>query len=262
MMADTEPSTEALFDPSLKKKKKKKATKKRVEEPQEEEISQENKPETQDETTSQEPRAKEDQQNGDETIDKGQEDVETADAFTGKKKKKTPKVATTSAESYEDSDRDYEYNELLERVFQMLSENNPDLAKSKKKSIQIKPPEVLREGTKKTVWANYQEICDMMHRQSDHVLAYARAELGTSISVDGNQRLVIKGRFQPKQIESVVRHYVHEYVSCRTCKSPDTLLKKENRLYFIKCQACGSTRSVATIKQGFVAQVDKRKKIM
>jgi len=258
-MADTEPSTEALFDPSLKKKKKKKSQKKKIEEAEETQQEQQ-KTETQQETTSQEP-AKEEQNGIDETIDKGQDDAETADAFTGKKKKKTPKATTTSTESWEDSDRDYEYNELLDRVFQMLSENNPDLAKSKKKSIQIKPPEVLREGTKKTVWANYQEICDMMHRQSDHVLAYARAELGTSISVDGNQRLVIKGRFQPKQIESVVRHYVHEYVSCRTCKSPDTLLKKENRLYFIKCQACGSTRSVATIKQGFVAQVDKRKKV-
>jgi hypothetical protein len=51
-----------------------------------------------------------------------------------------------------------------------------------------------------------------------------------------------------------------EYVACRTCKSPDTLLKKENRLYFLCCNACGSTRSVAPIKKGFEAQVGKRKK--
>ena len=63
-----------------------------------------------------------------------------------------------------------------------------------------------------------------MNRKSDHVLSYVLAELGTNGSIDGNNRLVIKGRFQPKQIENVVRHYIAEYVACRTCKSPDTEL--------------------------------------
>ena len=31
-----------------------------------------------------------------------------------------------------------------------------------------------------------------------------------------------------------------EYVTCKTCKSPDTLLAKENRIFFMNCQACGS----------------------
>jgi len=142
----------------------------------------------------------------------------------------------------------------------LLNENNPDLVKTKRHRYVMKPPEVFRDGTKKTVWVNFADLCKTMHRPTDHVLAYSLAELGTSGSLDGKERLVIKGRFQPKQIESVVRHYVAEYVSCRTCKSPDTLLKKENRLYFIQCKACGSSRSVAQIKQGFVAQVGKRKK--
>jgi len=89
---------------------------------------------------------------------------------------------------------------------------------------------------------------------------YAFAELGTGGSIDGEKRLVINGRFNPKQIETVIRHYVGEYVTCRTCHAHDTILKKENRMYFIQCKACGSTRSVAAIKQGFVAQVGKRKK--
>jgi hypothetical protein len=31
-----------------------------------------------------------------------------------------------------------------------------------------------------------------------------------------------------------------EYVTCQTCKSPDTLLNKEARLFFMNCQSCGS----------------------
>lgn len=39
-----------------------------------------------------------------------------------------------------------------------------------------------------------------------------------------------------------------EYVTCRTCKSPDTDLKKgENRLFFVTCNSCGSRRSVAFV---------------
>ena len=34
-----------------------------------------------------------------------------------------------------------------------------------------------------------------------------------------------------------------EYVTCKICKSSDTLLDKENRLYFITCEACGSRKS-------------------
>lgn len=53
-----------------------------------------------------------------------------------------------------------------------------------------------------------------------------------------------------------------EYVTCKTCKSPDTELSKgENRLYFLTCNSCGSRRSVTAIKTGFTAQIGKRKKM-
>lgn len=42
-------------------------------------------------------------------------------------------------------------------------------------------------------------------RQPKHLLDFLLAELGTSGSVDGNSQLIIKGRFQPKQIENVLR---------------------------------------------------------
>lgn len=50
-----------------------------------------------------------------------------------------------------------------------------------------------------------------------------------------------------------------EYVTCKTCKSPDTLLTKENRIFFMSCESCGSRRSVNAIKSGFQAQVGRRK---
>jgi len=157
------------------------------------------------------------------------------------------------------SDRDYTYEELTGRVYQLILSKDPDMG-SKQKRYQMKPPQVCRDGTKKTVWLNFAEMCPILKRKPEHVLNYVLAELGAHGSLDGKHRLVIKGRFQGKQIEAVIRHYISEYVACRTCKSPDTKLKKENRLSFLCCDACGSTRSVASIKKGFEAQIGKRKK--
>jgi len=51
-----------------------------------------------------------------------------------------------------------------------------------------------------------------MHRQPDHVMAFLLAELGTSGSLDGQQRLVVKGRFAPKNFEGILRRYISKYL--------------------------------------------------
>ncbi|KAI8824556.1 eukaryotic translation initiation factor 2 beta [Fimicolochytrium jonesii] len=171
----------------------------------------------------------------------------------------TAGAKASEGEPWLGSTRDYTYEELLHRVFSVLRENNPDLVGDKKRYT-IAPPQVLREGTKKTLFANVVDICKRMHRQPDHVIQFLFAELGTTGSIDGAQRLVIKGRFQPKQIENVLKRYIMEYVTCKTCKSADTIMMKENRLFFLQCESCGSTRTVSAIKTGFVAQTrDARK---
>ncbi|PRQ34840.1 putative translation initiation factor 2, beta subunit [Rosa chinensis] len=210
-------------------------------------------------------------------------------------------IVLGASHPWEGSDRDYHYEELLGRVFNILRENNPELAGDRRRTT-MRPPQVLREGTKKTVFVNFMDLCGhtekdhyvvltwfsflvkvvffcclfeyptiwttvnlhftrglwKMHRQPDHVMAFLLAELGTSGSLDGQQRLVVKGRFAPKNFEGILRRYVNEYVICIGCKSPDTILSKENRLFFLRCEKCGSGRSVAPIKAGFVARVGRR----
>lgn len=70
--------------------------------------------------------------------------------------------------------------------------------------------QVAREGTKKTAFTNFMDLCKAMNRQNEHVCAYLMAELGTSGSLDGQQRLIVKGRFLPKSFETVLRRYVNE----------------------------------------------------
>lgn len=139
----------------------------------------------------------------------------------------------------------------------MLHQHNPELAGDKRR-LMIAPPQIAREGTKKTMFSNLTEICRKMHRQPEHVITFLYAELGTTGSLDGNQRLLMKGRFTQKQIENVLRKYIGkslsvvlristdksaEYVTCKICKSSDTILGKENRIYFMTCEACASRKS-------------------
>lgn len=163
----------------------------------------------------------------------------------------------------ESSDAPLTYSLLLHRFFVLLKAQHPDLAADGRlKAYKIPPPQVLKEGNRKTIFANISEICKRMKRHDEHVTQFLFAELGTSGSVDGSKRLVIKGRFQQKQLENVLRRYIVEYVTCRTCKSPNTELEKgESRLYFVTCNSCGSRRSVTAIKTGFQAHVGKRKKM-
>jgi translation initiation factor 2 subunit 2 len=120
----------------------------------------------------------------------------------------------------------YTYSQLLNRVVDFLHQNNPEL--TEKRRYTMKPPQLMRGtdnrfllfweiypqniintnkllpvfgslvGTKKTLWVNFQEICKMMRRNPEHVFQFMMAELGTEGSIDGNQRLVIRGKFVPK----------------------------------------------------------------
>ena len=63
------------------------------------------------------------------------------------------------AEQWGESDRDYTYNDLLDRVYRILNLNNPEMQKGKGK-ISLPLPQVLREGTKKTAFANVINIAN------------------------------------------------------------------------------------------------------
>jgi len=154
----------------------------------------------------------------------------------------------------------YAYPELLDRVLDAIHANNPDLVERKRRNM--KPPQIQKLGTKKSLWVNFQEVCTMIRRSPEHVFAFFMAELGTEGNIDGNHRLVIRGRYQPRQIEILLRKYIVEYVTCQMCRSANTELTKDSvsRLHFCRCLNCGSKRSVGAIRSGYHAtsRADRR----
>ena len=189
-----------------------------------------------------------------------------------KKKKKEQEENNIYIESINDNhndcwvfasqqERDYTYEEMLERVYKIMKLKNPETASGQCETLRLRPPQVVRIGTRRTGFVNFVEICTIIHRQAQHVMAYILTELGTTGSIDGQNQLIIKGILTVKQVEAILRHYIKEYVVCKTCHSPKTLLVKENRIFYIDCEICNARCSVATIISGFRAVTVKRTKL-
>ena len=69
------------------------------------------------------------------------------------------------------SDRDYSYDELLTRVFDIMRVKNPEMVAGEKKKIVMRPPQVLRAGARRTSFANFSEISRMyVLRKSSQIL--------------------------------------------------------------------------------------------
>jgi translation initiation factor 2 subunit 2 len=197
------------------------------------------------------------------------DDILTFDVTMKKKKKKKPTSSTTPDEPLATADatlscpttqtgyafKDYTYTDLLSRVFSTIRENNPEASLDRKK-FSIVPPVIAREGSKKTSFSNIVDFCRRMGRPVEHLTSFLLAELATTGSSDQAGRLLIRGRFQQLQVESVLKRYIQEYVTCKTCRAPETHLVKDNtsRLMFIECEKCSSRRSVAPIKSGMKKQ--------
>jgi len=182
--------------------------------------------------------------NFNEEIDLSQFDL----SLKKKKKKKIVEKINDKAEEYIFEEYDYVY--LLDRFFNELRDKHPSLVSRKRHII---PPPILQRAGKKTMWTNFSTIVSVLKRPIDHIQSYISYEMSTECSVDGNSRLLIKGKFNSKNMETVLKKYIIEYVSCYLCKSHDTSIIKDplTRVCFIKCDTCKSSRSVSQIKKPF-----------
>lgn len=100
------------------------------------------------------------------------------------------------------------------------------------------------EGTK-TIITNFSQICDVIRRDKQHVLKYLFKELAAPGIIDG-ERLILNRKLSSALINEKIESYVNEFVICPECKKPDTELKKEDRVMFLHCLACGAKHSVRT----------------
>jgi translation initiation factor 2 subunit 2 len=178
------------------------------------------------------------------TQDDTQDDIIDHFDFSLKKKKKKKVTETISKET----SNDYDYIYLLERIFGNLREKYPSILSTKK--LIVPPPQLVPISSKKTMISNFTDIIRIINRTVEHVQSYFITELNTNCNIDSMSRLIIRGKYVQKHIESIFKKYMIEYVHCESCNKYNTSLLKDQitRLYFIKCNMCNSTKTVDHIK--------------
>jgi translation initiation factor 2 subunit 2 len=182
------------------------------------------------------------------------EEQEIADMFDLKQKKRKKdkkdksKDETVNENKYsEDYDPpNYTYEILLNQLYLNFQHNNINVVKTKNS---LKLPIVNRLGSKKTGWLNFKDCCASIGREQTSIINYLTGELSTEANMDGNGILVIRGIYNQKNIENLLRKFIINYVQCSVCKSLETNTRKDSnsRINFLECLACKSTRALQQI---------------
>jgi translation initiation factor 2 subunit 2 len=129
----------------------------------------------------------------------------------------------------------------------MLSEARKELPERVFEKTRFEIPKVQSfvEG-KKTAFTNFSKIASHINREESHFCKFLVKELGTGGIVEGGKLLLV-GKFPNSLLNDKVAKYVKEYVTCKECGKQDTLLLKEDRILFLKCEACGAKRPVPNV---------------
>ena len=135
---------------------------------------------------------------------------------------------------------DLDYDKLLERAREGLE----DVMQNAERFSPPKP-DIMHEGSKKTIIRNFSEIIDILRREENHLYKYLLQELGTAGSID-NRRLVLQGRVPEKKINERIKSYIDTFVVCQECNRPDTSFQRAGRTLNLSCEACGAKRPIRT----------------
>ena len=133
---------------------------------------------------------------------------------------------------------DLDYEKLLERAREGLED-----VMSNSERFSPPTPDILHEGSKKTIIRTFTEIGDVLRREENHLYKFLLQELGTAGSIN-NRRLVLQGRVPENKIAERVESYIDTFVVCQECNRPDTAFLRNARTLILHCEACGAKRPI------------------
>jgi translation initiation factor 2 subunit 2 len=132
------------------------------------------------------------------------------------------------------------YEDLLKKAYEKM----PKKAEEKKRFAV--PVAVCELQGNKTLVKNFSELLTILRRDSNHFAKFLTKELAAPGVVQGNililQRKVPRGMLQEK-----MEAYIKEFIYCKVCGEPDTMLMKEEKGTVLKCEACGARYIVREI---------------
>lgn len=105
------------------------------------------------------------------------------------------------------------------------------------------PKAAVQVSGKRTFVKNFVEIAKALRREPQHLAKFLFKEMAVPGALESGQ-LVLQGKFSADFVIKRVEDYAKEFVLCSECGKPDTQLNRSDRLWALKCEACGARRPV------------------
>ena len=132
------------------------------------------------------------------------------------------------------------YEDLLDRAIDQLP---PEIFETKRFSVP-KAYSVIQGN--RTFIQNFKDIAEALNRDPQHLLKFLLRELGTAGNLEGG-RAILQGKFTHFLINERIDEYVVKFVMCQECNRPDTKIIREDRIFILKCMACGAKAPLKTL---------------
>lgn len=130
-----------------------------------------------------------------------------------------------------DMDENELYVYLLEHVYNSLNSNL-----FSNSQMQITKPEIKFDITKKTIWKNFRLICKELKSKEEHLLNFIAKEYTTTLSINQEGHLLIKGRYSDIMMESTLKKYIKNFLQCSACHTLNTTVERKlNKLTYLVC---------------------------
>jgi translation initiation factor 2 subunit 2 len=132
---------------------------------------------------------------------------------------------------------DFSYESLLKSAMEKVPRHEGSGKRFKVPQVVVEP-----QGPR-TVIKNIGEVASALRRDPAQVGRYIAKELAAPGSLQ-NGTFVVQTKANRDLVQGELESYIKNFVYCRVCGEPDTRLEKEDRIVFIRCEACGA-RSAA-----------------
>ena len=153
------------------------------------------------------------------------------------------------------------YTDLLNRAYSRLHPNQSlNDGRKQKQSI---PAPIVGFLPRKTIWTNFQQICNALRRSPNHLKKFFETELVTFCNFDAARHLILRGRWPNSHIQSTLKRYITQFVQCEDCSSLNTRMSRNNkqRLYELTCNECTAHRNCQKIEKAFKTIANRRQRI-
>ena len=153
------------------------------------------------------------------------------------------------------------YTDLLNRVYSRLHPNQ-SLEDGPKQKHSVPAP-IVEFLPRKTIWTNFQQICNALRRSPNHLKKFFENELVTFCNFDAARHLVLRGNWPNSHIRFTLKRYIIQFVQCEDCSSLHTRISRNNkqRLYELTCNECTAHRNCQKIEKAFKTIANRRQRI-